>query len=64
MDGTIQDQQEAALSVREKYLEQVQALQNEVRKYRKVLVSQEGTMFLYLSVIEKLKLEMRGTKIE
>ncbi|KAG9324188.1 hypothetical protein KVV02_001989 [Mortierella alpina] len=64
MDGTIQDQIVAAKSVREKYIERVQSLQNEVRKHRQVLVSQEGTMFLYLSVIEKLKLEIRGTKVE
>ncbi|KAF9570066.1 hypothetical protein EC968_002282 [Mortierella alpina] len=64
MEGTIQDQLVAAKSVREKYIGRVQALQNEVRKHRKVLVSQEGTMFLYLSVIEKLKLEIRGTKVE
>ncbi|KAF9968012.1 hypothetical protein BGZ70_007209 [Mortierella alpina] len=64
MDGTIQDQIEAAKSVREKYEERVQALQHEVRKHRQAVVSQEGTMFLYLSVIEKLKLEMRGTKVE
>ncbi|CAO3563345.1 unnamed protein product [Mortierella alpina] len=64
MDGTIQDQIEAAKSVREKYNERVEALQHEVRKHRQAVVSQEGTMFLYLSVIEKLKLEMRGTKVE
>ncbi|KAF9910221.1 hypothetical protein BX616_010920 [Lobosporangium transversale] len=64
MDETIQDQGEAAKSIRAKYTERIVALQRELVKHRKMVVKQEGQMFLYLSVIEKLKLQLRGTKVE
>ncbi|KAG0201965.1 hypothetical protein BGX28_005350 [Mortierella sp. GBA30] len=64
MDETIQDQTEAAKAIRAKYTEKMKALQAEFLKQRQMVVSQEGTLFLYLSIIEKLKLELRGTKVE
>ncbi|KAI8600655.1 hypothetical protein EDD21DRAFT_444345 [Dissophora ornata] len=64
MDETIQDQSEAAKSISAKYTDRIEALQHEVVKHRKMVVKQEGQMFLYLSVIEKLKLQIRGTKVE
>ncbi|KAF9110533.1 hypothetical protein BGX27_006216 [Mortierella sp. AM989] len=57
MEGTIQDQNEAAKSIRSQYMEKIRELQAAVTKLRKMVVKQEGQLFLYLSVIEKLKLE-------
>ncbi|KAF9413255.1 hypothetical protein BGZ94_000786 [Podila epigama] len=64
MEEMIQDQTEAAKSIREKYMSKITALQHEVVKHRKTVVQQEGRLFLYLSVIEKLKLQQRGNKVE
>ncbi|KAG0298957.1 hypothetical protein BGZ98_010403 [Dissophora globulifera] len=78
MDGTIQDQMEAARSISSKYVEKIDSLQEkcdklqseydkvhrEYVKSRKVVVKQEGSLILYLSVIEKLKLQLRGALVD
>ncbi|KAI1318629.1 hypothetical protein EDD11_006130 [Mortierella claussenii] len=63
MDGTIQDQRVAAKSIQAKYTDKIVALRQEVIKYRKMIIDQESKMFLYLSVIEKQKLQLRGIKV-
>ncbi|KAG0329340.1 hypothetical protein BG000_000099 [Podila horticola] len=60
MGEMIQDQTEAARSIREKYLSKIAELKLGVTEYRDTVVRQEGQMFLYLSVIERLKLQMKG----
>ncbi|KAG0017785.1 hypothetical protein BGZ81_010536 [Podila clonocystis] len=60
MGEMIQDQTEAAKSIREKYLSKIADLKMAVIEYRDTVVKQEGQMFLYLSVIERLKLQMKG----
>ncbi|KAF9331556.1 hypothetical protein BG006_005581 [Podila minutissima] len=60
MGEKIQDQTEAARSIREKYLSKIAELKMAVVEYRDTVVKQEGQMFLYLSVIERLKLQMKG----
>ncbi|KAF8951580.1 hypothetical protein BGZ46_003905 [Entomortierella lignicola] len=59
LDETVQDQSEAAKSIQAKYTEKISSLQKELVKHRKMIIRQEGQMFLYLSVIEKLKMENR-----
>lgn len=63
MGEMIQDQMQAAKSIREKYLSKIAELRLAVTEYRDTIVKQEGQMFLYLSVIEKLKLQMKGGKV-
>ncbi|KAG0091867.1 hypothetical protein BGZ92_011530 [Podila epicladia] len=60
MSEKIQDQTEAARSIRDKYLSKITELKMAVIEYRDTVVKQEGQMFLYLSVIERLKLQMKG----
>ncbi|KAI9232883.1 MAG: hypothetical protein BYD32DRAFT_440567 [Podila humilis] len=63
MGEMIQDQMQAAKSIREKYLSKIAELKLAVTEYRDTIVKQEGQMFLYLSVIEKLKLQMKGGRV-
>ncbi|KAF9093778.1 hypothetical protein BGX23_002935 [Mortierella sp. AD031] len=64
LEESVQDLTEAGKTLRDKYEERVATLRQEVVKNRRLLVRQEGQLFLYLSVIEKLKIAMRDAKIE
>ena len=58
-ENMIQDQTEAAKAIRAQYATKVEAMKAQIIKHRKTVVHQEGQLFLYLSVIEKLKLQLR-----
>ncbi|GJJ71533.1 hypothetical protein EMPS_03883 [Entomortierella parvispora] len=58
-ENMIQDQTEAAKALRAQYAAKVEAMKAQIIKHRKTVVHQEGQLFLYLSVIEKMKLQLR-----
>lgn len=63
MEEDMLDRRDAVKDIRAKYTEKIESLKNEVVKHRKMVVKQEGQLFLYLSVIEKLKMQLRGDNV-
>ena len=64
MQGDMLDRRDALKDLKARYSEKIESLKNEVVKQRKMVVKQEGQLFLYLSVIEKLKMQIRGDDVQ
>lgn len=64
LEESISDLTEAGRTLRDKYEGRVATLRQELVTKRQLVIRQEGQLFLYLSVIEKLKLALRDAKIE
>ncbi|KAG0379371.1 hypothetical protein BGX24_000715 [Mortierella sp. AD032] len=61
LEESVLDLTEAGRTLRDKYEARVERLRKESRQ---LVIRQEGQLFLYLSVIERLKLALRDAKIE
>ncbi|KAG9069334.1 hypothetical protein KI688_010234 [Linnemannia hyalina] len=64
LEESVSDLTEAGRTLRDKYEGRVATLRQELVMKRQLVIRQEGQLFLYLSVIEKLKLALRDAKIE
>lgn len=64
LEESVSDLTEAGRTLRDKYEGRVATLRQELVAKRQLVIRQEGQLFLYLSVIEKLKLALRDAKIE
>ncbi|KAF9908296.1 hypothetical protein EC991_009940 [Linnemannia zychae] len=61
LEESVLDLTEAGRTLRDKYEAKVERLRKESRQ---LVIRQEGQLFLYLSVIERLKMALREAKIE
>ncbi|KAF9133148.1 hypothetical protein BGW39_010477 [Mortierella sp. 14UC] len=61
LEESVLDLTEAGRTLRDKYEVRVERLRKESRQ---LVIRQEGQLFLYLSVIERLKMALRDAKIE
>ncbi|KAF9927999.1 hypothetical protein BGZ65_006486 [Modicella reniformis] len=63
-NGDRLDRTYAVKDLTAKYMSKIEEMMQELARRRAVIVKQEGTMFLYLSVIEKMKMQLRGDVLE